>query len=137
VSESLPSGLPSTVRDEEDLARFLFSRRDLSGHIVKHGVFMPRHGETSVFRHGKAPGETLWELGRLAAGGRSLRGAAMFKARSVRAAALDVNPDEPPPRHAVIVGWATISSHPELARSQDKEKAMKLAESAEAIRYTS
>ena len=42
----------SRVRDEERLCRYIFSKKHYSrvNNVIKYGAFLPRHGETSVFR---------------------------------------------------------------------------------------
>src|SRR5438552_15237575 len=104
---TLPSGLPDRVGDDEELARFLTQSNQFNAMIAKPAAFLPslKDRETSVSRHGREPLERLWEVGLAAAGTRTLYGAAIFKARAVRAAHLEVLPDEPPPRHAAIRGW--------------------------------
>lgn len=130
--EMLPSGLPEVVGDEEDLARFLTHHSLFNTTIVKPAALLPspRDRETSVSRHGREPIEELRQIGRNAAGTRDLYGAAVFKARVVRVAALDVVADEPPPRHAVICGWPWNDSDPEMQKAQQKEMASVIASSA-------
>src|SRR5208282_3685182 len=106
----LRSGLPDVIEDEEDLARFLTQSDHfniLSDVPVRPSAFLPstKDRKTSVCRHGKQPLERLRAIGLVAATGRKLYGAAIFKAKTVREAALQVEPDEPPDRHAVIKGW--------------------------------
>ncbi len=125
----LPSGLAEHVDDEEDLARFLVSSSQFNATMVKPSAFLPnpKNGETSVFRHGTSHIEQLWKLAELnVAGERSLHGAAIVKARHVRAAHLGVLASEPPERHANIVGWL-VDTDPELAKAYWKEKAADLA----------
>lgn len=121
----LPSGLPEAIAPEEDLARFIVQSRHFSIDRVKPAAFLPSPNdqETSVSRHGSEPRTNLWALGRTAAGNRSLYGAAILKARSVRDHHLDVESDEPPPRHAIICGWPH-SDDPEIR----KAKCMNLAQ---------
>jgi phosphoglycerate dehydrogenase-like enzyme len=103
--------------------------------VVKPAAFLPRDGQTSVFRHGSEPRETLWQLARdYAVGERALHGAAILKARHVRAAWLDVVASEPPPRHANIVGWASSAVDPEMGKAEQKEQALLIAQHAELIR---
>jgi hypothetical protein len=132
--EMLPSGLPEIVADEEDLARFLTSRGHFNSKVVKPSAFMPEieDRETSVFRHGSEPRETLWAIGdEHAAQGRTIYGAGIIKARSVREIRLDVFPDEPPPRHAAIRGWPWTENDPDLRKAEHKEFAVLLASNAE------
>ena len=129
---SLPSGLPEAVGEDEDVARFLTQSNEFTAVVTKPKAFLPstRDRETSVSRHGREPIEELWCLGLQAAGSRPLYGAAMFKARDVRIAVLDVVADEPPLRHAVIRGWPWIEGDPELQKAQQKERALVLASAA-------
>jgi hypothetical protein len=135
--EALPSGLPVVVDDDEDLARFLTSSSQFNMIMVKPSAFLPnpRDGATSVFRHGGKPLDELWQIGiEVMAGDRTLHGAAVVKARHVRDVRLEVRPEEPPPRHANIVGWASTGSDPELAKARRKEQAALLAQQAELLR---
>lgn len=130
----LSSGLPERVEDHEDLARFLTSSSQFSSSVVKPSAFLPssQSRETSVSRHGEEPRDSLWEIGRSAAGERNLHGAALFKAADVRAAWLDVLADEPPPRHAVIRGWPW-NDDPDVAKAKQKELALQLASHAQLL----
>jgi hypothetical protein len=104
--------------------------------MVKPSAWLPspQDRETSVFRHGAEPRESLWELGRAnAAGVRNLHGVAILKARQVRVADLDVLASEPPPRHASIVGWPW-SNDPDLQKAAQKERAARSAQQAELLR---
>lgn len=133
---TLPSGLPDLVADEEDLARFLTQSNQFSALMAKPAAFLPspKDRETSVSRHGSEPLESLWEIGLDAAGSRNLYGAAIFKARSVRAAQLEVAADEPPPRHAAIRGWPWNEIDPELQKAKQKEMAAVIASGAVVVR---
>lgn len=122
----LSSGLADIVADEEDLTRFLTSSSQFNAAGVKPSALLPSptKAETSVFRHGRSPSESLWQIGDdLVAGGRTLRGAVIFKAMHVRAALLDVVANEPPPRHANIVGWPRSESDPEMQKAERIERA--------------
>jgi hypothetical protein len=133
----LASGLSEIVADDEDLARFLMSSSYFNAKMVKPAAFLPspRDQETSVFRHGSEPRETLWLTGlECAAAGRTLHGAAIVKAREVRSALLEVAADEPPPRHAVIRGWPYLDNDPELQKAQQKERANSIASKALLLR---
>ena len=134
---TLPSGLSEAIGHEEDLARFLTSSRQFNAVMVKPAAFLPSpsDGQTSVFRHGSEPREALWQIAReYAIGDRTLHGAAIFKARDVRAVPLDVVPSEPPPRHANIVGWAWSASDPEMGKAELKEQAALIAQRANLLR---
>jgi len=130
--EILPTGLPDRVEDDEDLARFLTQGSQFNALMAKPAAFLPnpKDGESSVFRHGREPIQRLWEIGREAAGTRTLYGASIVKARVVREVHLEVLPDEPPPRHAVIRGWPWMTDDPEMQKAAQKEKAAVIASSA-------
>jgi hypothetical protein len=132
---ALPSGLPESVGDDEDLARFLFSSSQFTSVMAKPGVFLPnpKDRETSVFRQGRERREELWRMGREhGPSERTLYGAAVLSARSVRAALLGVIASEPPAKHAAIVGWAWLDD-PDLQKAQQKERALLLAQAAELL----
>ena len=133
---TLPSGLPDQIGDAEELARFLTQRNQFNSEMAKPAAFLPnpKDRETSLSRHGSEPIEHLWTLGVEAAGNRSLHGAAIFKARVVRAAMLEVIADEPPPRHAVIRGWPWMGNDPELQKAKQLELAIQIARAAEMLR---
>ena len=131
---TLPSGLSDSVSDEEDLARFLAQSGQFTATLVKPAAFLPspKDRETSVSRHGSEPREDLWIIGLSAAGTRPLYAAAIFKAGVVRAAQLEVEADEPPPRHAVISGWPWDDA--DLQRAKQKEMAAVIASQADLLR---
>jgi len=97
--------------------------------MVKPSAFFPSPNdrETSVSRHGREPSQQLWELGLAAADNRTLHGAAIFKASTVRSAKLEVIVDEPPNRHAVIRECPWIANDPELQKAKQKELAALIA----------
>lgn len=134
---TLPSGLPEHVGDEESLARFLTQSNHFNAVMVKPVAFLPnpKNGQTSVFRQGSEPQETLWQVGQeQIAGERNLHGVAIFKAKRVREVQLDVVAKEPPPRHANIIGWPSIASDPELEKAKRKDLANQIAQHAELLR---
>lgn len=129
----LPSGLPETVADEEDVARFLTQSSHFTSQHVQPNAFLPgKDRETSVSRHGREPIESLRSIGLAVAeaSGRKLYGAAVFKAREVRAASLEIVPDEPPDQHAVIRRWPWIENDPKLRKAQQTERALVLVSAA-------
>jgi hypothetical protein len=136
---TLPSGLPEHVADEEDLARFLTSSGHFNASAVKPAAFMPnpKNGETSVFRHGAEPFESLKKIGEQEVGGlRPVHGAAIVKAGMVRAAQLEVRAGEPPPRHADIVDWPWDQKDPDFGKAAQKELAALIAQkSAGLVRF--
>jgi hypothetical protein len=125
---ALPSGLSELVAEDEDLARFLTQRSQFSREIAKPAAFLPSPAdrETSVSRHGVEPPEELWQIGRAAAGDRTLYGAAIVKAESVAVAKLEIVSSEPPPRHAAIRGWPWPDDQ-DLRKAQQKARAIVLA----------
>lgn len=126
----LPSGLPDDVADEEELARFLTQSSHFNSTVVKPAAFLPSGtGETSVSRHGLEPRERLWQLGREAAGPRTLYGAAILEAGAVQRLALKADADEPPDFHAAIRGWPE-DPDPTLEKAKRKELALGLAQAA-------
>jgi hypothetical protein len=133
---TLPSGLSDSISDDEDLARFLTQSSQFTTPLVKPAAFLPnpKDHQTSVSRHGPEPKADLWMLGLSAAGTRTLYAAAIFKAQTVRAAQLEVEADEPPPRHAVITGWPWDTADPDLQRAKQKELALKIASQAHLLR---
>jgi hypothetical protein len=134
----LPSGLPDSVANEEDLARVLRSSGHYSSSFVKAAAFMPapKDAMTSVIRHGSEPREELWKLAELFLGIPPRHGAAICKARVVREQSLEVGAKEPPPRHANIVGWP-VNADPELQKAQQKELALAIAAQSELVRIES
>ncbi|HXI13804.1 MAG TPA: hypothetical protein VNM92_14345 [Thermoanaerobaculia bacterium] len=89
---------------------------------------MPANDEaTSVFRHGAEPREDLWRIARELFGPDArIYGAAVCKVRCIREQRLEVVADEPPPRHANIIGWP-MNVDPEMQRAQQKELALVIA----------
>lgn len=125
----LPSGLPEIIGDDEDLARFLPTSRWFSSNGPKGVAFLPTERETSVFRHGDHPRDELWALFTEHVRGPRLHGAAIVKARDVRAEKLDIIAGEPPPRHAAIRGWP-VDSDPAVQKAQQKIRAAQIASKA-------
>jgi hypothetical protein len=89
-----------------------------------------------VFRHGKEPRDVLWGIGQSVVnmGTRKLHGAAFLQANDIRNAALDVEADEPPDRHANITKWPYDHSDPVLEKAKRKELAIVLASKSSMIR---
>ncbi len=133
----LASGLPDTVSDEEDLARFLMSSSHFNATMAKPSAFLPSPNdrETSVIRHGSEPRADLWAIAaRDVAGARKVHGAAIVKASDVRTADLEVSAAEPPPRHAAIKGWPWLDEDLVLQKAQQKERAALIAGKAIVLR---
>lgn len=129
---NLPSGLSDVVAENEELARFLTQSNQFNNQFVKPSAFLPspKDRETSVFRCSQKPKEELRELGRAAAGERTLYGAAIFSARAVKSAQLEVIADEPPLCHAAIRGWPWDENDPVSQKAKQKEIALTIASNA-------
>jgi hypothetical protein len=129
----LPSGLPEFVADDETLVRFLTSSGHYSAKQARPSAFMPdpRDRRKSVFRyHSPADGE-LWALAdSKLSPEHPAKAAAVVKAGEVRAAKIEIEASEPPPRHADLVGWPWIENDPEKQRAEQKERALKIAQKA-------
>ena len=96
----------------DPLARFIFSRRHFSPSkkVVKAPAFIPGSDlQTSVFRIHELREREIRDIGenvgRTQNPPRSPRARGEIKVVSVINVGLGVLPDEPPPRHAEIVGW--------------------------------
>ena len=132
----LQSGLPEDVADAESLARFLTSRSQYNSKGPKAAAFFPgaADNKTSVFRCAKDPRDQLWQIARVAIGSRSLYGAAIVSAGSVRIVGLEVEALEPPPRHANIVGWPNPAEDALLNTGRARAIALRLAAEAVLVR---
>lgn len=130
----LPSGLPETIDGGEDLARFIYSSSFFSSSGPKPAAFLPSKSdkETSVFRHGKEPSQSLWRLHTRTS---TLYGAAIVSVGIVRECGLDVTCDEPPPRHAVICGWPQVEFDPVLEKAKQRECALAIASKAAFVMF--
>ena len=131
----LPSGLPDQVADNENLARFITSSSQFNSLMAKPAAFLPnpKHKNTSVFRH-DADWDGLkkvWDS--VSNGERNLHSVAVFRVAVVRAAELDVRPEEPPARHANIVNWPWLPQDPELQKAKQKECAAVIAQAAQLL----
>jgi hypothetical protein len=125
----LPSGLPEIVADEETLARFLASSSYFNATTVKPAAFLPNPKAgmtTSVFRHGAEPRENLIQIARDRRPDVTVHGAAVCKAAAVRSARLDVIAEEPPQRHANIVGWP-VDTDQQIQKAKQMERALEIA----------
>ena len=133
----LPSGLPEHVADEEPVARFLTSDSQFNSKGAKPSAFMPgpKDSKTSVFRQGADPAHLLWEMGDHEIGTeRRIRAAAMLTAAAVRQATLEVESQEPPPKHANISGWPNAVNDSVSTKAQCKEFALLLSQAAVLVR---
>ena len=130
---TLPSGLPTVVRDDESLARIVIFSDWVAKSTgrVKYPAFLPAPDhETSVFRRASLTDERLWGLGAEAAKRGTLHGAAVVQTGVVRRAGLDAWACEPPPHHANLIRWPVLANDPELQKARRKEMATEIAEEA-------
>jgi hypothetical protein len=130
----LPSGLSAFVADHERLSRFLVFRRwfNPEGEYVKAAAFQPNQKlETSVFRTTDLNEATVWPLADAAVLNREgalLHGRADIFAGQVRAMGLGVRAQEPPPRHADLIGWSS-------EKDAQKSRAQQLSAAAKLVTY--
>ena len=131
VRRMLSSGLSEYISDEESLARFLNSSRLFStAGRIKPVAFMPRNGETSVFRYEPDAEDEIWETAeQIVQEGRRTHGVVFVQALDVREINLDAHSKEPPLRHADIIGWP--EGVDAMSKAQQKEFAVRLAQCAE------
>ena len=120
------------------LSRFAFTKRWISkaggGFRLKYHAFMPRsaHGrplELSVFRVDGLTEAQIWEHGRrhVLPAGRNFHGRGDVTLEVVDAAGpLRLELNEPPPRHANVVGWPK-------ERDQQLALAQSLASAAQSV----
>ena len=134
--QALPSGLPEIVADDENLSRFLTQGGQFNSFGAKPAAFLPnpKYRNTSVFRLGNEPDRLrqVWEES--TTGGRTLKAAAICRAKDVRAVRLDVLAKEPPPAHANIEDWPWNETDPELQKARQLELAGQLASASEVVR---
>jgi hypothetical protein len=123
------SNLPPTVAPSENLSRYLLERSKFAAEAnrVKYSAFMPaKTGAVSVFRTTELPDVEIWAIGgehiepKIR---KSVLARAEFEAGIPIGCNLQVVPDEPPPRHANIVGWPSEPSAVRLRAMQLAEKA--------------
>jgi len=106
---------PEQIQHDEPLARFIFSRRHFSPtkNIVGAPAFIPNRDDlqTSVFRIYDLGEQQIRDIGedvgRTQTPPRSPRARGEIQVNAVInvGAGLHVIHDEPPPRHAEIIGW--------------------------------
>lgn len=112
------------VPDSEKLARFVFESKKFTRNPprIKHKAFHPDPIDmgTSVSRIDGLDETTIWEIGDQAGERRQKRALARgeFLASSVKRIDLNVIVDEPPPRHALIIGWSTDKSE-QMSKAQE------------------
>ncbi|MBA3571956.1 MAG: hypothetical protein H0W34_08300 [Pyrinomonadaceae bacterium] len=121
-----PDTHPGTIIGaNENLSRFIFSTRYFSRQAlrVKAEAYMPKEGEVSVFRVDRLTAVQIWKIGDEIADerNRTLYARGDIQAREVTGNGLDILSEEPPPRHANIVGW------PENDKPRQKLIALQIA----------
>lgn len=135
--ETLPSGLPKVVGDEEALARFLTGSGQFNTSGVHHSAFIPnpKDGKKSVYRHGREPLDELRKIAQERITSGKVYGAAICKAKQVREVGLDVVAEEPPLLHANIEGWPRGASDPDMEKAQQRNLAKVIAQHSEFVRF--
>ncbi len=124
----LPSGLPESIDDGEEVIRYLTSSNDFNGQVVRPHAFQPTsQGKKSVVRRSGSPLSSIWEWPREFLPNTRIHGAAVLLAARVRAAGLDVTASEPPPRHANIVGWPVSDSGAGIRKAESLQAQQLLA----------
>ncbi|HUE81822.1 MAG TPA: hypothetical protein VMM84_06880 [Pyrinomonadaceae bacterium] len=121
----IPHSPVVAVSDNEQLARYIFSKSHFSrqSNRVKAEAYMPNRGQVSVFRIDGLTESAIWGIGDYIAlkRERTLYGRGDTTANQVRNAGLDISSDEPPPRHANLIGW------PENDKGRHKLIALQIA----------
>lgn len=119
----------SAISTSEQLSRFVLyhSHVKSSDSTVRYAAFLPKDGQTSVFRVSGIADSDIWDIGNDEVAFKRnlpLVGRADISVAAVLNSGLQVAPHEPPPRHANIVNW------PE-EKSAQRLKAMELAAEAQ------
>lgn len=125
---------PAPVESDEELARFIFSKTQITATGVKPAAFMPPPNfKYSIFRKSKMRLEeylntrtkVVAKRGKSGQSG-SYKGTALITAKSVLANKLIISPEESDHKwHADIIGWPTGTEEDVKARL--KELALALA----------
>ncbi len=133
------SGLGGEILESESLARFLLQSDDFSKTQlrVKPRAFMPMFNdtrnqwETSVTRTINFSDIEIHAIGGEVAAERqkTYYGYASTQNSSVSQADLHSAPDEPPPRHALILGWSKDTDK-DMRKAVNQSKAQVLASDA-------
>jgi len=105
----------------EILSRFVLKKDwyRSSDNSVKYAAFLPnpKNGETSVFRISGISDKEVWDIGNREVAkdpNRPILGRADISASNALARGLEVLTNEPPERHANIVGWPGEKSKQKL-----------------------
>ena len=121
VAESTLTAVPAPITLEEPLTRFVLDREHLrpaTPHVFWR-AFRPKPAddELSIARIKGLPALEIWSFADASVGlpsKRSVLGRADFQLPNIRNAqhsgnTLDAIPQEPPARHAVIIGWPHVN----------------------------
>jgi len=109
---ALPSGLSEEIGDDEKLSIYLFQSNHFSreNRRVKSLAFVPYpHGDKSSFRIDALTESQIWDIGEWIQSQqktpKTLYGRGDIVAASVKSTGLSLQAQEPPPRHANLIGW--------------------------------
>lgn len=127
------------VGDNELLTRYLlFSDwfRERPAPRVRHEAFMPHpYVELSVNRIDGVSEALIWDAGDAVATKQKKRiyGRGDVNNSVVTGQNLKTVPDEPPPRHANIIGWPTLTGDKKTDKHLQKVKALEIAGKAKLV----
>src|SRR5438128_1120652 len=129
------------VIPSEPLARFILTRshikwEDSERPRLRPAAFMPHpRVELSVFRIEGLDQNGVREIGVDVATqrGKTLVARGEVTAGNIQSIGLRIEPKEPPPRHADIVGWPTLSGTPKEDKSRQKLIAQQIVERASLV----
>jgi len=127
-ASNLPSGLPGIVSAEEPLARFLRHSNHFNTQGISYRAFLPnlKNMEVSVQRDDDNT-RLRMHAGKTMEG--HIYGVGIVSTKIVRELKLDARAQEPPERHANIVGWLSDNDSVN-AKAQNKDDADVLARNA-------
>jgi hypothetical protein len=97
------------IKASELISRFVFDKKRINSDRVHFRVFFdPNSDGLSVSRTSDLSADDVWALGDVAGGARGPAiGCGDMRAEEIRSLDLEILPDEPPPRHALVTGWPT------------------------------
>lgn len=116
------------VLSTEIATRYIFNEKHFAAtkKRVKYPAFMPRNGETSVFRIINLSSKKIWDIGKYVGslGNRMLQARGDIAANDVFALELDIEPDtQKHPLHANIIGWPAFKGKIKLVAIKLADKA--------------
>jgi hypothetical protein len=133
--QTLQSGLPRHIVNDEPLARFVQESSKFNLNGAKPSAFVPpKNGLMSVARHGSEPKDELQALATEYLPAKRVYGAAILTASAVRSAGLEAEADEPPRRHANIMNWPS-DSDADVQKAQRLSRAQTLARNSEWVQF--